>query len=83
MPVRKFRSIEEMNAAVSDRWLNSGDPELPASIDALWKEWGKLMPPLDMPRGVTKFRSIEEMNAFREKYENERAVRLRAERLKK
>jgi len=82
MPVRKFRSIEEMNAADDER-LRRNDPRLFERIDAHWKRWRSIIPTLDMPRGVTKFRSIEEMNAFREKYENERAVRLRAERLKK
>jgi hypothetical protein len=82
MPVRKFRSIEEMNAADSDRWLDCDDPELPARISALWAEWAKLMPPLKFPSGVHKFRSIEEMNAFRERHEEERRVRMRAERVK-
>jgi hypothetical protein len=82
MPVRKFRSIEEKNAADDER-RRSIDPRLAENVDPLWKEWGKLLPPLDIPKGVHKFRSIEEMSAFREKYENERAERLRAERLKK
>lgn len=83
MPVRKFRTIEEMNAADDDLFLECDDPRLPGRITRQWREGQALLPPLDMPRGVTKFRSIEEMNAFREKYENERSARLRAERLRK
>ena len=36
--------------------------------------------PLNMPRGVVKFRTIEEMQADRQKYEQQRIERLRAER---
>jgi hypothetical protein len=82
MPVRKFRSIEEMNAADDER-RRGEDPRLVENIDALWKEWGKLIPPLDVPKGVHKFRSIEEMKASKGKYEDERAARMRAERLKR
>jgi hypothetical protein len=82
MPVRKFRSIEEMNAAAEER-ARQHDPDLFDRIESHWKRWSQLIPPLDFPRGVHKFRSIEEMNAYREKYEDERIARLRAERLKK
>ncbi len=45
--------------------------------------WVRLAEPLNMPRGVRKFRTIEEMVAERERYEQERADRLRAGRLRK
>ena len=32
MPLRKFHTIEEMNAAERDRWLDSGDPRLAGRI---------------------------------------------------
>ncbi len=74
MPVRKFRSIEEMNAADDER-MKRDDPRLIERIESHWKRWRNILPPLDMPRGVVKFRSIEEMNAYREKYEDERIAR--------
>jgi hypothetical protein len=77
MPVRKFRSIEEMNA-FSDEQLRSDDPDLPNRIRKHWDTWRDLIPPLNMPKGVHKFRSIEEMNAFKERYENERIAFIQA-----
>jgi hypothetical protein len=82
MPVRKFRSIEEMNA-FDDEQLRRDDPELPSRIKAHWDTWRDLMPSLNMPKGVHKFRSIEEMNAFKERYENERIAFIQAERVKR
>lgn len=81
MPVRKFRSIEEMNAFDDER-LRSDDPNLVSRIKAHWDTWRDLLPPLNVPKGVYKFRSIEEMNAFTEKYENERIDAIRAQRVK-
>ncbi len=81
MPVRKFRSIEEMNAADDER-MRRQDPRIIERVEANWKRWRHTLPPLGMPRGVTKFRSIEEMNAFREKYENERIASIRARSVK-
>lgn len=82
MPIRKFRSIEEMNAADRERWLDCNDPALPGLIRELWAQSSQLLPPA-MPRGVRKYRSIEEMNADRDKWEDERIARIRAERLRK
>jgi len=81
MPLRKFRTIEEMNAAERDRWLDSGDPRLTARIRFVLG-MGSLAPSLNFPKGVHKFRSIEEMNAFKERYENERFALIR-QRVKK
>jgi hypothetical protein len=81
MPVRKFRSIEEMNAYDDER-LRRDDPNLANRIKAHWDTWRDLLPPLNVPSGVYKFRSIEEMNAFTEKYENERIDAIRAGRVK-
>jgi hypothetical protein len=74
------KSTDETSAANEERTRRL-DPGLIERIDADWKRWRQIFPPLDMPRGVHKFRSIEEMSAYREKYENERIARLR-ERLK-
>ena len=83
MPVRKFRSIEEMNEFDRERRMAGDSPGLHGRIEALWNEWRDLLPPLNAPKGVHKFRSIEEMNAFKERYENERIARIRAERIRK
>ena len=82
MPVRKFRTIEEMNEFDRER-LRADDPRLFDRIEALWRNWRNLLPPLGIPRGVHKFRSIEEMNAFKDRYVNERIARIRAERVVK
>lgn len=68
---------------MDDERRDSMDLESADTIEARWQETGKLLPPLDMPKGVHKFRSIEEMKAVKEKYRQERAERLRAELLKK
>jgi hypothetical protein len=82
MPVKKFRSMEEMNAADEEqmRWDN---PRLIDRIEGHWKRWRGMIPPLDKPRGVQKFQSIEEKNAFDDHYVTERINRLRKEREKK
>ena len=82
MPVRKFRSIEEMNAFDTER-LQHDDPNLYRRIKLHWDRWRNLIPALNIPRGVHKFRSIEEMNAFKEKYESERIALIRAQRVKR
>lgn len=82
MPVRKFRSIEEMNEAWE--WLPPGDPGIARQIRYLWGMVGATLGPyLNTPRGVHKFRSIEEKNAFDDYHERERIDRMRAERMKK
>lgn len=82
MPVRRFRSIEEMNAFDLEK-LRHDDPNLSDRIKSLWDTWRDLIPPLNIPKGVHKFRSIEEMNAFRERYEHERIAAMRAERARR
>ncbi len=81
MPVRKFRSIEEMNA-FDDQQMRRDDPNLIKRIQSHWDTWRDLLPPLSTPKGVHKFRNIEEMNAFKERYVDERIARIRAERVK-
>lgn len=82
MPVRKFRSIEEMNA-FDDEQMQRNDPNLHRRIKLHWDRWRNLIPPLNIPRGVHKFRSIEEMNTFKEKYQDERIAFIRAQRVKR
>ena len=79
MPVTKFRTVEEMNAHTIARRrarLNDRD-ELYQTIREHWASWSKLLPPLDIPKGVHKFRSIEEMNAFKDYYVRKRIEKLR------
>jgi hypothetical protein len=59
MPVRRFRSIEEMKRT---RWRAPGDPELYASIRLVWT-FGRRTQPRRFPPGVFKHRSIEDLNA--------------------
>jgi hypothetical protein len=79
MPVRKFRSIEEMNAADNER-MRQDDPRLIERIEAHWKNWRGMIPPLGKPKGVHKFRSVEEKNAFDDHYEQARINLLLKER---
>jgi hypothetical protein len=83
MPLRKFRTIEEMNAVrarslAGQRRSTACRPD-PISCFAM----GALAPPVNFPKGVHKFRSIEEMNAFKQRYEDERIARTKAERVVK
>ena len=61
MPVRKFRSIEEMNQAV---WREPGDPSLEQAIRALW-QLGKRTSRTRFRPGVYRFRTISEMQSAR------------------
>ena len=56
MPVRKFRSVEEMSQPV---WREPGDPELYRAIKAVW-EFGQRTSGKRFQPGVRRFRSIEE-----------------------
>lgn len=78
MPVKKYRSIEEMNQ--ERQWLETGDPMVIRKIRHLWHLSEQLLWPVGtcIPRGVRKYRSIEEANADRDRWEQERVDRLRA-----
>lgn len=82
MPVRKFRTIEEMNAFDRERRQNLDGEHAGRRLFAIWELSRGLDTPMNFPKGVHKFRSIEEMNAFKERYENERFALLR-QRVKK
>ena len=62
MPVRKFRSAEEMNQPL---WREPGDPELYRAIRAVW-DFGHRTSTRRSTPGVQKFRSIEEMKAAKD-----------------
>jgi hypothetical protein len=59
MPVRKFRSVEEMNQPV---WREPGSTELYRAIREVW-DFGERTSRRRFRPGVYKFRSIEEMDA--------------------
>lgn len=61
MPVRKFRSVEEMSQLV---WRPAGDPALARAMAAVWAFGRRLSRPAFRP-GVRKFRSVAEMKAAR------------------
>lgn len=64
MPVRKFRSVEEMNVP---HWRDPGDPDLLRAIRDLW-EIGRRMRARHYPRGVKRYPSIEAMHAAQEQW---------------
>lgn len=75
MPVRKFRSIEDMKAA---RGYERTDPRLSRIIEGLW-DFGRKTARLRFPPGVYRYRNVEEMNARTAEWaeENFRAFRAR------
>jgi hypothetical protein len=57
MPIRKFRSVEEMNQPV---WREPGSPELFRAIREVW-DFGRRTSKRRFRPGVYRYRSIEEM----------------------
>jgi hypothetical protein len=64
MPVRRFRSVDEMNQPV---WRVPGDPELYRVMAGLWAAGARLRPSR-RPSGVRRFQSIEELDAATTKW---------------
>jgi hypothetical protein len=58
MPVRKFRSVEEMNRPT---WREPGDPSLYRAIARLWG-LGQSTSRRRFPPGVHRARTIEEVD---------------------
>ncbi len=75
MPVRKFRSVEEMKCEL---WYEPGDPRLWDAIAAVWG-FAAQASRLRFPPGVYKHRSIEESNRLRGEWEAA-SIRRRQER---
>lgn len=65
MPVRKFRSVEEMKQAAE---LPTGDPSIPSRIRHLWR-LASAFPRNARTRGVRKYRSVEQADAARQEWE--------------
>lgn len=76
MPVKKYRSVEEMPPVPPCETL---DENCLRRIAALWARSWALSPRI-YPRGVFKFRSIEEAQEARERVTQENIDRLRRER---
>lgn len=76
MPVRRFRTVEELNQPI---WRQPGDPALFRAIAALWAEGHRTFA-RRFPPGVHRYRSIEELNAATERWQAEQVERLQAER---
>lgn len=65
MPVRRFRSVADMEDTV---WLERDDPQLWATIRAVWALADRLHP-VRFPPGVYRHRTIEDLNAQTEAWE--------------
>ena len=76
MPVRKFRSVEEMPGPA--RYL-PGDPALFRAIAGVWT-FGARANPRRFPPGVHRYHSIDEMNRAQERWDAEHVAQLRAQR---
>jgi hypothetical protein len=59
MPVKKFRTVEDLNKPV---WRRPGDPALTRAIAAVWA-FGRKTHPSEFRPGVKRFRSIAEMKS--------------------
>lgn len=68
MPVRKFRTIDDMEQT---KWREPGDPNLFRAIAAVW-EFGRRSGRRRFPAGVYRHRSIADMDAQTERWQTER-----------
>lgn len=65
MPVRRFRSADEMEELA---WLPQGSPELWRAIRSAWGR-ARAMAPWRVAPGVHRYRNMTEANAQREEWE--------------
>lgn len=77
MPVRKFRSVEEMPPVP---WCESLDDRCLRRIANLWSR-SSTFSSMVYPRGVFKFRNLEEAQQARERVAQENVDRLLRERM--
>jgi hypothetical protein len=77
MPVRRFRSVEEMNAPL---WRQPGEPELYRTMAALWA-FGRRTRPRTYPPGVHRHASIEHMDRVQHAWAEQHATSQRAQRV--
>ena len=64
MPVRKFRTVEDMERP---GWRRPGDPDLYRAIRRVW-EFGQRSNRRRFPPGVYRHRSIDQLNAQSERW---------------
>jgi len=67
MPIRKFRSLQEMEDSL---WREPGDPQLVRAIRSVWAFAARTCPKL-FPPGVYRHRSIEDAQRQRDLWEEE------------
>jgi len=65
MPVRRFRSVEEMEGP---HWYEPGDPALFRALRRVWALHARTVQPR-FPPGVYRHRSLEAMNALQETWD--------------
>ncbi len=80
MPIKKFRSVEEMDGARRDLWCDKPDEACFRRIARLWKRSAQINP-RKFPKGVIKYRTLEEAQADRERWQKEHIRRIQSERL--
>jgi hypothetical protein len=73
MPLRKFRSVEEMEGPI---WHSPGDAALSSAIRHVWALAHRTIRP-HFPPGVYKHRTIEELNAQRQTWDDANFQRYR------
>lgn len=66
MPVRKYRSVEEMEDTF---WVPPGTPEHDRAIRLVLEIAAFIAPRRLLPRGVFRFRSLEESQACQDVWE--------------
>jgi hypothetical protein len=66
MPVRKFKSVEEMEAP----WREPGDPALYRAIARVW-DFGRRSGRRRFPPGLYRRRSLEELNSATERWSDD------------
>jgi hypothetical protein len=71
MPVRKYRSIDEMP---DETWREPGDPVLYRAIRQVW-DFGQRTSGRRYHPGVYRFRSIDEMEAAQGEWDRTAAAR--------
>ncbi|MBV9493075.1 MAG: hypothetical protein JOZ54_02430 [Acidobacteria bacterium] len=79
MPIKKYRRLED----APERWLAPWDHSIGARMRFVCEMATRLAGPRALPRGVRKYRSFEELLTDRERWEDERIARIRAERMHK
>jgi len=81
VPIKRFHSVEEMDAARADLWCDQADA-LFRRIARLWERSSRISP-RRFPKGVIKYRNLEEAQADRERWQKEHVQQVQRERLER